>query len=39
MKSKLIYLAFCLSAAVSCTDFNSVNKNPYAVGKESAKPY
>ena len=39
MKSKLIYLAFCASAVMACTDFDSVNKNPYAVGKEAAKPY
>ena len=39
MKSKLIYLAFCASAVVACTDFDSVNKNPYAVGKDAAKPY
>lgn len=39
MKSKLIYLAFCASAVVACTDFDSVNKNPYAVGKDASKPY
>lgn len=38
-KNKLIYLAISALAVLSCSDFDEINKNPYVVGKDDAKPY
>lgn len=39
MNNKFIYIAIGLLALTSCSDFDEVNKNPFAVSNKEVRPY